>query len=102
NPSYMERIKPYNRADLTTLGLISSHAAYTGGSDWLNQWVEYIDGNHDYPVSFIKANIPSIKLAKPQGTYLAWLDVTEVADRIGAKQMAEDASRQEKGGAKPA
>jgi cystathionine beta-lyase len=34
-----------------------------------------------------------IKVAKPQGTYLAWLDVTDVADKIGAKAMAEEASR---------
>jgi len=101
NPSFIERIKPYNRPDLTTLGIIASHAAYTGGEEWLNQCVEYIDGNHDYAVSFIKTNIPSIKLAKPQGTYLAWLDVTEVAERIGAKQMAEEASKKQKAGAKP-
>jgi len=101
NASFMERIKPYNRADLTTLGIIASHAAYSGGEDWLNQCVEYIDGNHDYAVSFIKANIPTIKLqAKAQGTYLTWLDVTEVAERIGAKQMAEEASKKLKDGAK--
>jgi cystathionine beta-lyase len=101
NPSYLERIKPYNRADLTTLGIISSHAAYDGGEDWLNQCVEYIDGNHDFVVSYMKSNIPSIKVVKAQGTYLAWLDVSEVADRIGAKQMLEAANKNLKEGAKP-
>ncbi|HKB12553.1 MAG TPA: aminotransferase class I/II-fold pyridoxal phosphate-dependent enzyme [Vicinamibacterales bacterium] len=101
NQSFMERIKPYNRADLTTLGIISSHAAYTGGEDWLNQCVEYIDGNHDFAVSYIKANIPTIKLQqKAQGTYLTWLDVTEVAERIGARQMADEANKKLKDGAK--
>jgi cysteine-S-conjugate beta-lyase len=101
NMDYANRVKANNRADLTTLGIIASHAAYTGGEDWLNQCVEYIDGNHDYVVSYMKSNIPMIKVAKPQGTYLAWLDVTEVADRIGAKQLADEASKKLKDGAKP-
>src|SRR4029077_14199992 len=96
NASYMERIKPYNRADLTTLGIIASNAAYGGGEDWLNQCVEYIDGNHDYVVSYIKQNIPMIKAVKPQGTYLAWLDVSDVAERIGAKRPADEATKKRK------
>jgi len=30
---------------------------------------------------------------KPQGTYLMWLDVSQVMDRIGATRMAEEASK---------
>jgi cystathionine beta-lyase len=101
NLDYASRVKANNRADLTTLGIIASHAAYTGGEDWLNQCVEYIDGNHDFVASYMKSNIPMIKVAKPQGTYLAWLDVTEVADRIGAKQLADEANNKLKDGAKP-
>jgi cysteine-S-conjugate beta-lyase len=89
NMDLITRIKPNNRADLTTLGMIASKAAYSGGEDWLNQCVEYIDGNHDFVQKFINANIPMIKVGqKPQGTYLTWLDLTQVAEKIGAKQMA--------------
>jgi len=89
NMDLINRIKPNNRADLTTLGMIASKAAYSGGEDWLNQCVEYIDGNHDFVQKFVNANMPMVKVgAKPQGTYLTWLDLTQVADRIGAKQMA--------------
>jgi cystathionine beta-lyase len=93
NMDYVNRVKAYNRADLTTMGMIASRAAYTGGEDWLNQCVDYVDGNHDYVASYIKANIPMIKVVKPQGTYLSWLDVTAVADKIGAKQLAAEASK---------
>jgi bifunctional pyridoxal-dependent enzyme with beta-cystathionase and maltose regulon repressor activities len=37
---------------------------------------------------------------KPEGTYLTWLDVTEVADKIGAKKMADEANRQAGKGSK--
>ncbi len=33
---------------------------------------------------------------KPQGTYLPWLDVTAIADKIGAKKMADDANQKAK------
>src|SRR5712691_12258475 len=93
NAEYISRVKAANRADLSTLGVISSHAAYQGGEDWLNQCVNYIDGNHDFVTQYVAANIPMIKCVKPQGTYLAWLDVSAVADRIGAKALAEEANK---------
>ena len=93
NMDYVNRVKAVNRADLTTLGMISSHAAYQGGEEWLNQCVDYIDGNHDYVVQYVASNIPMVKCVKPQGTYLAWLDVSAIADKIGAKDLAAEANK---------
>lgn len=99
NADYMARIKANHRADLTTLGLIASQAAYTGGEDWLNQVVTYIEGNLDFVESFVRSNIPRVKFVKPQGTYLAWLDVSALGDKIGAKQLAADANKNRPAGA---
>jgi cystathionine beta-lyase len=88
NADYVGRVKANNRADLSTLGMIASRAAYAEGEDWLNQVVAYIDGNHDFVESFVRTSIPLVKVVKPQGTYLAWLDVSQVAERIGAKALA--------------
>jgi cysteine-S-conjugate beta-lyase len=93
NMDYIARVKANNRADLSTLGMIASQAAYKGGDEWLNQCVEYIDGNHDFAQTFIATNIPLITInRKAQGTYLMWLDLTEVAGRIDAKSLAAQAS----------
>src|SRR3954469_5536290 len=81
--------KANNRADLTTVGMIASKAAYSGGEEWLNQCVDYVNGNHDLATSFIKANIPKIKAYnKAEGTYLMWIDISQVAEKIGAKEKA--------------
>jgi cystathionine beta-lyase len=101
NADYVARVKANNRADLTTLGMIASRAAYEGGEEWLNACVDYIDGNHDYVESYVKANIPLIKVAKPQGTYLAWLDVSAVANKINAMQLAAEANKNIKASNKP-
>jgi cystathionine beta-lyase len=102
NPDYVARVKANNHADLTTLGMIASRSAYEGGEEWLNQCVDYIDGNHDFVQQYVNANIPMIKVGpKPQGTYLVWLDVSAVADRINAKQLAADANTTLTPGTKP-
>jgi cysteine-S-conjugate beta-lyase len=93
NADYVARVRANNRTDLNTLGMIASLAAYAEGEDWLNQVVAYIDGNHDFVESFVSANMPLVKVVKPQGTYLAWLDVSKVADKIGASEMAAEASK---------
>src|SRR5262249_43806224 len=53
----------------------------------------YMDGNEERVEAYMKANVPLIRCVKPQGTYLAWLDVSQVMDKVGAKQQAEQASK---------
>ena len=95
NPELYAGTKANNRADLSTLGMIASKAAYEGGEDWLDQCVSYIDSNHDYVQQFFKSKMPNlIKVgAKPEGTYLTWVDVSGLAEKVGAKEMAAEASR---------
>ena len=101
NMDLINRVKVNNKADLTTMGIIASRAAYQGGEDWLNQCVDYVDGNQDFVQSYIAANIPMIKVAKPQGTYLSWLDVSAVANKINAKALAAEANKGLAASAKP-
>lgn len=61
----------------------------------------YIDGNHDFLEKYLRANIPLIRYAKAQGTYLAWLDVSAVVTKIGAKEKAAEANRGRPAGARP-
>ena len=95
NDELMERTKAHHWVDLNTLGIIANQAAYRGGEDWLNQLVTYVDGLHEFAAHYIKNNIPLLKWTKPEGTYLAWLDVTELANRIDAKNQAAAASKSE-------
>ena len=93
NADYVARLRANHKQDFNTLGMIATRAAYTEGGDWLDHLVAYIDGNHDFIASFVAANMPLVKVVKPQGTYLAWLDVSQLAERIGAKKLAAEASQ---------
>lgn len=59
-------------------GITALEAAYTDGEDWLNQVLAYLEGNLDFLVDYFNTRIPKIKVSKPQGTYLAWLDCREL------------------------
>jgi cystathionine beta-lyase len=94
NKSYLDRIKLQHRAELNTLGIVANMGAYTPeGEEWLNQAVEYVDGNTSFAVDFVNSKLPGVKTHKPQGTYLMWLDFTEAAERIGTAKLAADYNR---------
>jgi cystathionine beta-lyase len=99
NPEIVKRVKVHHRAELNTLGIIANQAAYSGGEEWLNQVVDYIDGNHAFAVDFIGRNIPLARAYKPQGTYLQWLDLTALAEKLDTAGMAERHNRSRAAGA---
>jgi cystathionine beta-lyase len=56
------------------LGYVAGLAAYKYGDEWLKQVVDYLRGNRDYAIAFIRERLPAIQVFEPEGTYLAWLD----------------------------
>lgn len=57
---------------------ISQVAAYTQGEEWLEQLLDYLENNIKFIENFLKTNLPKVKFIKPEGTYLGWLDFSEV------------------------
>ncbi len=55
-------------------GNIAAQAAYTYGDKWLDELLNYLSGNLDVAEAFFKTQMPQIKMFRPQGTYLVWLD----------------------------
>lgn len=59
-------------------GLIATEVAYMYGLEWLEQLLDYIEGNYRFLVSFIGENALGIKVTELEGTYLAWLDFRDL------------------------
>jgi cystathionine beta-lyase len=55
-------------------GVLATEAAYRQGDQWLAALLEYLEGNADALVEFVETRLPGVKVIKPEGTYLAWLD----------------------------
>lgn len=77
---------------ITQLALLAQQAAYAGGEEWLSACVDYVDANLDYASDYLRRKIPLVKGYKPEATYLMWLNITEVAEKIGARKIADEAN----------
>ena len=49
-------------------------AAYSEGGEWLAQLKDYLDGNIDWALEFLKTRLPKVKCCRPEGTYMLWMD----------------------------
>ncbi len=56
------------------LGMKAAVAAYQEGQEWLDQVMAYVEANREFLDGYIATQIPQMKMVKPEGTYLAWLD----------------------------
>ncbi len=79
--------KEYDRTgydEPSLMGIIAATAAYEKGSKWFDAARKYIWQNILFTEKFIKEHCPKIKVHKPEGTYLVWLDFSgfeELTDR---------------------
>jgi cystathionine beta-lyase len=55
-------------------GYTALEAAYRFGDEWLDQVLDYLQGNLDFMLDTFAKKIPKVKVIPPQGTYLIWLD----------------------------
>lgn len=55
-------------------GIVGFEAAYAHGEDWLEGLLPYLKANVDFMEGFLGERVPSIRLIRPEGTYLALLD----------------------------
>lgn len=82
NPELRARFRKFMDACELDLGhafaFLAVEAAYSNGTEWLEQCLSYIQGNVDYMDEFLKANAPKIKVIRPQASYLVWLDCREM------------------------
>lgn len=56
------------------LSKLACQAAYTHGTQWVDEMNEYLDGNIQYVYDFCKEKMPDIPVTRPEGTYLIWMD----------------------------
>jgi cystathionine beta-lyase len=63
---------------INIMGWVAARAAYQDGQDWLAQLLAYLEGNRDDLYGYVQDELPGIRMVKPEGTYLAWLDCREL------------------------
>lgn len=76
------------------LGLEGCRLAYENCGEWLDQVLEIINTNRKVIIDFLAKEFPKIKVYNLEGTYLLWMDFSELGIEYMelAKILREDAS----------
>ena len=78
NDEIRERFARFLRyRELDTAHLFATEAvaeAYNHGEEWLDQMLEYVEGNIDYMQEYLRTHMPRLDMIRPQASYLVFLD----------------------------
>ena len=90
--AFQKRQLANNQHEISGLGYLATEAAYRYGEDWLSELKELIEKHINYVVDLFGKET-KIKVMKPQGTYLIWLDFSayEISDEELRKVLRDEA-----------
>lgn len=71
---FKKQISASGYSQLNGVGLAACEAAYRYGEEWYEAVKDYIWENILFTEKFLKERIPQVKMLKPEGTYLVWMD----------------------------
>lgn len=89
---FQKRQLANNQHEISGLGYLATEAAYRYGEDWLTELKELIEKHINY-VEDVFGKETKIKVMKPQGTYLIWLDFSayDISDEELRKLLRDEA-----------
>ena len=64
----------HGQMELSPFGATALKAAYEHGEPWLVELLEVLSSNIDYAIETITSALPNVKIARPDATYLLWID----------------------------
>lgn len=66
-------MRAHGLGELNAFASTAVQAAYTYGEAWLEEMLAYVSKNMDYVIEELQT-LEGIRIQKPQGTYLIWID----------------------------
>ena len=90
--AFQKRQLANNQHEISGLGYLATETAYRYGEDWLTELKELIEKHINYVVE-VFGKETKIKVMKPQGTYLIWLDFSayDISDEELRKLLRDEA-----------
>lgn len=72
--SFSETQRRHGFFTLNTFGILAMESAYLHGEPWLEELIDYLEGNKQFAMEYIAENLPQLTCMEPDGTYLLWID----------------------------
>ena len=60
--------------NMNWFGQIALETAYRECEDYVDALCAYVEENMDYVASYLQEHLPMLKMRKPEGTYMVWVD----------------------------
>lgn len=71
---FVKEISAAGYSQVNASGLVACRTAYAQGEEWYQGMMAYVRANIDFAEQYIREQIQEIRMRKPEGTYLLWLD----------------------------
>jgi len=82
---YEKFVDQYFLGKSNTFTVSAMEAAYRNGGEWLDEFLVYLQNNLDFLKDYLGDHIPEVQLVEPEGSFLVWLDFTEL--NMDAKEL---------------
>ena len=66
------------RGGIGSLGLVATRVAWEQAQGWLDRVLLQLERNRDFLSDFLARELPEVGHLSPEGTYLAWLDLSRI------------------------
>ncbi len=76
-----------------SLGYIAAEAGYTGGAVWLEEVLEYLQGNYDLLRDLLTEALPNIHIDPLEGTYMVWVDLSAYVAQEALEELVRDEAK---------
>lgn len=72
-------------------GMVAAKAAYDHCEYWLDEEIAYLEENSRFVTKFLAEDLPDVRAAKHEATYLMWLDCSKLglSDDELARRMVD-------------
>lgn len=81
NRALLRRINQSRRGlmgGVNLMGLAAAVSAYRDGDPWLKEMTNVLTENRGFLDRFVRERMPMLKMRKPDATYLAWMNCTDL------------------------
>lgn len=71
---YLKQLNANRIFNINFFGGVALETAYSQCDEYVDSLCEYVDENISFMSNYLKEKIPVLKMTRPEGTYLVWVD----------------------------
>jgi cystathionine beta-lyase len=75
---YEKILEKFETKRNNAFSIVATQVAMNESREWFSEVINYLEENILFAIDYINRKIPKIKVKKPDGTYLLWLDCKEL------------------------